>query len=132
MRVVVVVVVLRLVKSEAVVLCVSRHETHESLPLLTRSHDVSSFYARRHLAFFVCHVHSRDVSLRAFEHVWVFERKKSRAGRPVAAFRQLHVRDARFDRVPDEGDLRGVGDDEGTARGAPTRRKTRDTTTLPR
>ena len=86
---------------------------------------------RRHLAFFVCHVHSRDVSLRAFEHVWVFERKKSRAGRPVAAFRQLHVRDARFDRVPDEGDLCGVGDDEGTARGAPTRRKARDTT-LPR
>ena len=40
-------VVLRLVKSESVVLCVSRHETHESLPLLTRSHDVSSFYALR-------------------------------------------------------------------------------------
>ena len=58
MRVVVVVVVLRLVKSEAVVLCVSRHETHESLPLLTRSHDVSSFYALRFpVDEFRVHVH---------------------------------------------------------------------------
>ena len=56
--VVVVVVVLRLVKSEAVVLCVSRHETHESLPLLTRSHDVSSFYALRFpVDEFRVHVH---------------------------------------------------------------------------
>ena len=58
MRVVVVVVVLRLVKSDAVVLCVSRHETHESLPLLTRSHDVSSFYALRFpVDEFRVHVH---------------------------------------------------------------------------
>ena len=56
--VVVVVVVLRLVKSESVVLCVSRHETHESLPLLTRSHDVSSFYALRFpVDEFRVHVH---------------------------------------------------------------------------
>ena len=33
------------------------------------------------------------------------------------------VWDARFDRVPDEGDLCGVGDDEGTARGAPPEEK---------
>ena len=58
MRLLVVVVVLRLVKSEAVVLGVSRHETHESLPLLTRSHDVSSFYALRFpVDEFRVHVH---------------------------------------------------------------------------
>ena len=49
---------LRLVKSEAVVLGVSRHETHESLPLLTRPHDVSSFYALRFpVDEFRVHVH---------------------------------------------------------------------------
>ena len=102
-------------EAETVILGVTRHESHESVPISLRLHHVSRLDAARftvdelrvdvhraHLSLLVVQEHPRDVTLTVFKHIRFGEDEERRAVGAVLASREFHFGDRGFVLTLDE------------------------------